>query len=661
MKSKFCSVLLVSLFFSIQTIKAAEPTWSVNLPIKPDWVKVTPIGTVVAATPSAVIGIDPESGKTLWEISEIKNCPVEAYHTIEDSPLIMLEGKSSSVVNGNVLKEKLFIINPVTGAIIFNSNASGMKDADSKYFLNTVGLAILQGKPVEGKGLMTLCVDLKSGKVLWTKEDKLKYIVDIFPVSKSELLVISYSFITKIDATTGNEIWRKPLEQKFSKMEGFVNKLEKLAPRSQDLFTNVYFPRSKPEMCIIGSQRDAEPIGSMQPEFPYITIYVALNYKTGEYLWKNELLFNYPIGMAFATDQGFLITSGASGHYNMVDYATGEFLMGKKKLMTQMPDFKCVISSISYLNNGNILFEGAKSKKNKVNIFSLNDKKMLFEKSAEIKGNIGFVKEVGNNVLVGSNEMLCLMNQSDGQWLFEIPFETSEWLVGNISDNLYLFENKKGILYQFPKSSTSAPKALNSPVTFGGKEVANRMDIIDNSLVLSSSQNIARINTDGKVIYNKHFPAPENSIYVKTLMAAGVVASAYAGAMLQTQAEVWNYKQEHHLQHIKYNVLKDAGNENTANNFKNIMENGGFQMMESIYKKRFGKTTMNVQSQVVVTEDEQKVLNDAKIKTIDKNSGEILMEFGTGKDIKPVYDVDFIDGKLYYLKDGKSLNCYSIK
>lgn len=661
MKSRIFSTLFFTLFFSIQMLKAVEPTWSVSLPIKPDWIKVTPIGTVVAATPNAVIGIDPETGKTLWEINEIKNCPVEAYHTIEDSPLIILEGKGSAVVNGNVLKERLYIINPVNGAIIFNSKESGMKDADSKFFLNRVALAIIQGKPTEGKNLLTMCVDLKTGKLLWTQEDKMKYIVDIFAISKSELLVVSYSFITKIDATTGKEIWRKPLEQKYSKMEGFVNKLEKFAPRSADLFTNVYFPNIMPDMCIIGTQRDAEQMGTIPPEFPFNTIYVAINYKTGEYLWKNELIFNYPIGMAFATDQGFLITSGASGHYNMVDYTSGELLIGKKKFMTQMPDFKCVIRSISYLKNGNILFEGSKSKKNKVNIFSLNEKKMLFEKSAEIKGGIEYIQEVGNNVLVGTDEMLCLLNQSDGKWLFETPFETKTWLVGNISDNLYMFENKKGILYQFPKSSTSTPKALNAPITFGGKEFADRMDIIDNSIVLSSTQNIARITTEGKVSYNKFFPAPENSFVVKTLLAATTIAGAYAMAMLQTQAEVWNYKKEHDLQNLKYNVLKDPGNDNTANHFKDNMENGGFQMMEEIYKKRFGKTTISVQSQILVTEDEQKLLNDAKIKTIDKNSGEVLMEIGIGKDVKPVYDVDFIDGKLYYLKDGKNLMSYLIK
>jgi outer membrane protein assembly factor BamB len=661
MKLKPLLIIAIVIVLSHLNCAAIEPTWTTELSIKPDWIKVTPIGTIIGGTPTSIIGIDPSSGKMLWEINEIKNCPVEAYQPIENSPLVILEGKSNSSVNGNVLKQRLYIINPVTGAIIFNSNASGMKDADSKYFLNNVGLAIIQGKPVDGKGLLTMCVDLKSGKVLWTANDRLKYTVDIFAISKSELLVTSYAFITKIDALTGNEQWRKPLEQKYAKMEGYMNKIEKFAPRSEDLHTNIYFPNIRPDMCIIGTQRDAEQIGSMPPEFPHMTIFVALNYKTGEYLWQNELPFKYPLGMCFATDQGFLITSGASGHYNMVDYASGEFILGKKKLMTQMPDFKCVINAISFLKNGNILFEGAKSKKNRVNIFSLTEKRMLFEKSAEIKGDIDYVQEVGNNVLVGTNQMLCLLNQNDGQWLFETAFETSSWLVGNISDNLYLFENKKGILYQFPKNSTTVPKALNAPISFGGREFANRMDIVDQSIILSSAQNIAKISTDGKVVYNKHFPAPENSFLVKALMAAGTVAGAYAIGMIQTQAEVWNYKQEHNLQYIKYNVLKDPGNENTANNFKYNMENGGFQMMEEIYKKRFGKSTMSVQSQVLVTEDEQKVLNDAKIKAIDKSTGETKMEFGVGKDVTPVYDVDFIDGKLFYLKGASTLQCFPIQ
>lgn len=664
LKLKTATAFLFLLFYFLpQFSHATESKWATELPAKPDWIKVTPIGIVIGASASAIFGIDPSTGKTLWEINEIKNCPVEAYQPIADSPLILLEGKSNSVVNGNVLKERLYLVNPVTGNIVFSSNTSGMKDADQKHFLNNVGLAILFGKPSDGKGLLSICVDLKAGKLKWSKLDKYKYTTNIFAINKDEILLTSFAFITKINANTGDEIWRKPLEQKYSKMESWISKTEKYAPKTpEEQIANIYFPYGKQDMCIVGTQRASEPIGSMPAAFPYVTIYVALNYNTGEYLWKNEVNFDYPIGMASATDEGFLITSGSSGHYNMIDYTSGEYLIGKKKFMLSMPDFKSVIGSIDVLNNKNILFVGKGGKKAKVNIFSSAEKKMIFEKSAEIKGEINFIQESGNNIIIGTDEMLGLLNSADGQWLSETEFKTSTWLVAQLGEKFYLFANKTGILYEMPVGSSAAPKALNAPALFGSKELADRMDIIDNNIVVSSAQNIAKIGTDGKVTYNKNFPPPENSLLVKTLQGSLLLASTYAMGMLTTQLQVMDYKNKHNLQFIKYNALKDMGNEHHLDNaIKIFNEGGGAEKMTEIFTKRFSKTTMSIQSQIVVTEDEQKVLNDAKIKAIDKSTGEIKLEVGLGKDVKPVYDVDFIDGLLFYLKDSKNLICYNIK
>jgi hypothetical protein len=159
-KSKTLLLILTSILFSSKCLLAAEPLWTVELASKANWIKVTPMGTLIGASASAIMGIDPATGKTLWEINEIKNCPIEAYQSIENSPLIVLEGKSNASVNGNVIKERVYIINPLSGAIVFSSSANGMKDADRKYFLNNVGMAIIVGKPSDGNSLLSICVDL---------------------------------------------------------------------------------------------------------------------------------------------------------------------------------------------------------------------------------------------------------------------------------------------------------------------------------------------------------------------------------------------------------------------------------------------------------------------------------------------------------------------
>jgi hypothetical protein len=132
--------------------------------------------------------------------------------------------------------------------------------------------------------------------------------------------------------------------------------------------------------------------------------------------------------------------------------------------------------------------------------------------------------------------------------------------------------------------------------------------------------------------------------------------------MIETQVKVNEYKHKHNLDYLKYNALKDYDNDQHMENaIKIFNEGGGDERMADIYKKRFGKSTIGIKSQIIVTEDEQKLLNDIKIKAINKNTGEVSLELGIGKDKEPVYDIDFIDGRMYYLKGTQSLLCYHIQ
>jgi outer membrane protein assembly factor BamB len=652
----------------MNTAKAQQstPLWSTAIDYKINWIKVTPLGQLIACSNKGIMGFDIATGKQIWMIEEIKNCPVEMYTTIDNSPLISLVGSSgmtySSDLSGgeaNLMKERLFIFNPINGKVLFNSSLNGMKDANERYYLNKLGKVLMFGKPLEGKTTLAMMVDLNQGKVLWTKENKFKFTTNVIELPNEEILITSASFIIKLNAVTGEEIWKKPIDPLYSASVKMLEKLEKFAPNGpEDKLAKIYFPPTAPDICIVGVQKQMESTssGMGQPtktETVYAAHFSAFNIKTGAYVWndKGTTVFDYPLGVCFPTEKGLLVGSSNSGHFSIIDYTTGKFTLGKKKIGFIMPDFKGELYSISYLKDSKILLQGKKGNKTWVNIYDEVAGKLVFDRSQDIKGTVKYVQEVDKGLLVGTREGLNLLNIVDGSWIFETKMSINPHLVANVKDQIYLFNLEDEMMYKFPKSSDAIPIAVSSPAKFQGKEKANHLEIVGEDFIISSEQNMLRLSFDGKVKFQSYYPAPKNSILVNILLTSARLAASYAISELTIAADVFVYSRGL----ARYNMVENFGNEEsikrTTANFEAM---GGLDL----FNKRFKNTTNLESVQILVTEEEQKTLNDALIKKISKEDGLAKVAIPIGRDVTPIYDIDLFEGKLYYLKNSKTLEAY---
>jgi len=48
----------------------------------------------------------------------------------------------------------------------------------------------------------------------------------------------------------------------------------------------------------------------------------------------------------------------------------------------------------------------------------------------------------------------------------------------------------------------------------------------------------------------------------------------------------------------------------------------------------------------------------ANLLQVSKTTGEVMATIPLGKDKNPIYDIDMIDGRLYYMKDADTMECY---
>jgi outer membrane protein assembly factor BamB len=604
-------------------------------------------------------------------VDEIKNCPEEMYTTIPNSPLISLVGSSNmtfanSSGEQNLLKERVFIINPINGKVVFNSNANGMKDANERYYLNSLGKLLIFGKPLEGKSTLAMMVDLKEGKVLWTKENKFKFTTNVTALPNDEVLITSAIFIVKLNASTGQEIWRKPIDPLYSKSVSMMDKLEKFAPNSpEDKIAKIYFPLAAPDICIVAVQKQIESIGmgsGTTSGTEYSSQFSAFNLKTGDYVWSDlgSTVFKYPLGVCIPTEKGLLVGSSNSGNFSVIDYAKGEFILGKKKFGFIMPDFKGELYSISYLKNSKILLQGKKGNKTYVNIYDELSNKLVFDKSQDIKGEVNYVQEVDKGILVGTEFGLNLLNITEGNWIYESKISINPFLVVNDNDQIYYFNALDAMLYKTTLGSDTPPIALSVSAKFKGSEQANKLEVIGDDFLIYSDQNFLRIAKDGKIKYQTYYPAPTNSMLVKIFKGASMLALSYAGSLAQQQLMVYGVNMKYGT-NFKYNVKENLDSRMTmdlaAANYEIL---GGDKAMTEIFTQRFkaGRTEKNYN--VLITEEVQKTFNDALLKKISKEDGESKTSISIGKDVTPTYDLDFIEGKLYYLKDSKTLEGYNL-
>jgi hypothetical protein len=641
------------LVFPAHLTAAGGPSWTKDMKSPITWQKVTSLGQLVAATPRGIVGIDPKSGEELWLAAEIQNAPESSYEDISNSPFISLGAEDG---------KNFCILDPENGKVVFNAKSVGLEKVSDKFFLYQSGKILVIGTSGGGKNTEMVMVEMATGKKLWNKTGSFTFVTAVKDLGKDEVLTLSAFFAAKINAATGAEIWKQPIDPAMAKMANFMSSLESFVANNvtrEELMTQLITTTHMPGGFIMAGQSKKASVktdaqGNKTTTYTYSSIFMAFDIATGSHKWASVVNMQYPLGISYPCAEGLIISSANSGNLNMLSYADGSSLLGKKGGGVNL---KGPAAGAVQLKDGKLLIVSNNGDNSTLAALDPKTKLLTFEKAAKIDGNVSFTELMPNGVLVGTNEEVNYLNTATGEWYLEDAIPGGAGCIAGDDKQTFVFNTKTGILMRMEFNNTSFTAVNTAPVEFKGKERASGIELMKEGVVIKSDQNLALIGYDGAVKFNKYFEAPSVSGLKKALLIASAVRAAYYSAAFATYSAAFgSAAQQIQVKDPLSKSTKDLAS-GLSQGFGDISATAAGYASNFIKRagERFKATTETPGYNLIMTAGEK---GTASLLQVSKTTGEVMTTIPLGKDKNPIYDVDMVDGKLYYMKDADTMECH---
>ena len=630
-----------------------KPLWSKTIPEGIKWQKVTSLGNYVIGTSQGLAGIDPEKGEILWKNGKFGSLTPDMVTQLGSSALL-------TISNGT----NITILDAFSGEIKFDARDAGISEIrDQKLLYKSNGI-LVSGRNAQGKDIL-LMSSMTDGKVKWKIEDDFGRFITASEVAQNELLIVTIFYNYKVNPTTGKVIWKNDVSEANKELEklGALGGLVKQAAanKSQTIDFNVKFYQhpTKP-IFYIASEQEGKPASTggfttttttgTGPS--YHTTYSAFDITNGERLWAKPLDLSGKIGGLYFDEGGLVIMpdDGSNTKVNSYDYLTQAGKWGKKGKGISI---KGGIYDYKKVKDGLVLVSQNTSGKNFVSYLDQNKALLTFDRPVQIDGRLVTSELTPKGLFYITTEELNVVDITTGKRLLDNGIPTLPSLTVQKDNIVYVFNRSDNTLVTFDKTTASL-KLVTAGIKFEGKESPQNIELRDNGILVSSSQNLALVGFDGKIAYQKYFEAPREPGAIRALRYAQSVRAAYIGAAAYSASA----------------AFQSAGQQAKANN-----EQSGGVLLEGIgnsygelgdaasdfAKKswqaanvRF-KATQNADNYTVVLTKQDK--NNVLMK-INKITGASEGTIDLGKDNSPNYTMDGVTGIVFYSSGGGAVVGY---
>src|SRR5881296_3378210 len=136
----------------------ASAAWTLKMKGDVRWQQVTPAGALLVSTDAALAGVDIDRGQVTWEKPELGGLPADSVRVIEGS--LLVEAARPGL---------LVILDPVTGAVLFDSRRPGLAQIVTRRVLPQSGTLLVHGRRGAGPSVVAL-YDLVTGEQRWVNE-----------------------------------------------------------------------------------------------------------------------------------------------------------------------------------------------------------------------------------------------------------------------------------------------------------------------------------------------------------------------------------------------------------------------------------------------------------------------------------------------------------
>lgn len=611
LKSAFCFLILS---ISLYAQKAETPDYQYHVDGNINEMTLTQGGTLVVASNEGLVGIKPGESDLIFNFKEYGRVKPEELLFIPNSPYVMV-GQTGF---GGVQTKKA-VIDYMSGKVLFTTQENGWKMVTTATVMMPQNKLVVSGqRRASEKYTNAVAVyDLNSGKQESFFKLKGAEMVSGRPLLlKSGLIVPTSKSLIKVNIESGNIEWTTKTDDiKFMVAD----------ETEQEIYAQEISANGKKTRI-----HKIAPNGSLLWADPY---------KMKGQIANFEIL---PQGLAIVTN---VDNSGESGIMKMAAGRSESkiaFLDAKKgtDLWEKAPKTKGFVQHFYVMEDG-ILFGIYEGGINKISF----EGKTLFKKPLKTGPNILTMAHTPQGLIYISSEQANIVNLDNGEQVWDKPLKYKK---SDAISSTYDTKNKRYLISAdeklFSIDENSGTSSVIHESKFDGKESPSGVEMRENGILRTSSQNMMLLDWDTKAAWHKYYKAPGKSTFGAIL--AGVAAVAATAAAASSYATANSHR----------NSL--GSYTTTGQNYHDMGDDLAMAAGASIAEmlKRFKATSATKNARFVLTKFEDGVGLVKLNKDTGANEKEIVL-----KDKKPEYEVDEFGGFLYYKADNNSIFVYDLK
>jgi hypothetical protein len=627
-----------------------EVQWKKELSTDIHWQVVTALGNLIVSSADQLAGVDPESGNILWSKRDLPGLNRDAFKELPDSPFFTITKNNS-----------IEVIDQFSGALVFDSEQAGIKTIEDYFLLYRTGAILVAGSSFSGDPVM-VSVNMSSGSVLWRMNEKFGKIIAATELNEKELLIITLFNNYKIEASSGNVIWKEVNSSESAQLDkmGAFGALMKSAAENltKDMEIDLrYYRPNGSDVFYIGSQQESQSgMTSSTGSSPvnYKNIYNAYRISDGSLVWNKSLEVNGKIGHVVFLEDGILVLpdDGNRTKINLFDYASQDGKWGKKGNGIAIKG-----GVYDYLDAGEgILLVTQTSNNDFLNYLDPKMGMITFDKPVKVDGKVIGIVPLSSGILYITTESMNILDPATGSLKWAKSVNTMPELTAQYDGKIYAFDYKSKKLMIVDEATEAVLEQSDFELKFLGGESPRNLEVMEDGIFIYSDQNVAKYGFDGKVLFQDYYPAPRESGWKRALLYAAAVRGAYVGASAYYASGV--------MAAIEDDVKKDdavAGEMvNQIGNAYGELGDYAASYAAMAMKKanaRFKATQSGRDFMFIMSKDDKNV----ELLKVSKITGKVDGKINLGKDKEPIYAVDDVTGQVYYLEDDKMLTSYQVK
>lgn len=618
-----------------------SPSWSTDLGGKVSWHRVTASGSYLVASEAGLSAYDQASGKMLWTINDLGSVSEEQVTELGGSPLLM------SRLNDNVS-----VIDPFSGAVLFNSRKQNITELVYQTFLPRSNSVVVAGRTSDETPVI-VSFNAGTGSVNWRLTEKFGRIIAINEVNAKELIITTLFNVYKLNSVDGSVIWKNSTSRGDALADSPLGVLvQGLAEEmSKDMEFNIRYYQSSAEDAFVLASEVVRTItlsdGKTQDSFS--NTYQAFRMSTGKPIWGKEISMQGKLGdLAFF--KGGVIALPDDGNKTIINYyplaegAEGQW--GKKGKGTKIKGGVYRHVPVA----GGLLLVSRSGSTTFLDVLDPATGEMRYDKPVKVDGQVARTMDTPKGVLYITSDEANIIDPATGVQVLGKSIPTNPSLTVIEGNALFVFDLKASQVKKVDLTSAAVSDFGPAKIKFEGKESATHLELRDGKVLVTSDQNLVLLGTDGGIVYQAYHQAPKESGVRKALLYAQAVRAAYIGANAYAASSA--------LQSVETDdAVAGAMVEGVGMAYQEIGDQASDFMKQSVAQAQTrAKATAQGRDFNIVLGATGKTNSLLKV---NKETGKVDASINLGDDKDPKYAVDDVTSRVFLL-NGNTLEMYQL-